>query len=102
MRTLSLEHPERVVRATEHIEEMAQFIRALEQKGFAYRTEDGSYYFSIAKFPQYGVVPTGGNVHEMFNGTPWSATPPNSGKASMESTAGYTEGAIIWTPRSMS
>ena len=54
MRTLSLEQPERVVRATEHIEEMAQFIRALEQKGFAYRTEDGSYYFSIAKFPQYG------------------------------------------------
>ena len=29
MRTLSLEQPERVVRATEHIEEMAQFIRAL-------------------------------------------------------------------------
>ena len=54
MRTLSLEQPERVVRATDHIEEMAQFIRSLEQKGFAYRTEDGSYYFSIAKFPQYG------------------------------------------------
>lgn len=54
MRTLSLEQPEKVVRATEHIEEMARFIHDLEQKGIAYRTEDGSYYFSIAKFPEYG------------------------------------------------
>ena len=54
MQTLNLERPERVVRATEHIEEMAKFIQELEQKGFAYRTEDGSYYFRIAKFPDYG------------------------------------------------
>ncbi|HET6841390.1 MAG TPA: cysteine--tRNA ligase [Candidatus Angelobacter sp.] len=54
MQTLNLERPERVVRATEHIEEMAKFIQELEQKGFAYRTEDGSYYFRIAKFPEYG------------------------------------------------
>ena len=54
MRTLDIQQPERMVRATEHIEEMAQFIRKLEEKGFAYRTEDGSYYFSIAKFPEYG------------------------------------------------
>jgi cysteinyl-tRNA synthetase len=33
---------------------MAEFIAALEQKGIAYRTEDGSYYFRIAKFPEYG------------------------------------------------
>src|SRR5207302_491301 len=26
----------------------------LEKKGCAYRTEDGSYYFRIAKFPEYG------------------------------------------------
>ncbi len=54
MQTLGLERPERLVRATEHIQEMAEFIQKLEQKGFAYRTEDGSYYFSIAKFPEYG------------------------------------------------
>ena len=54
MRTLSLEQPERIVRATDHIEKMAEFICKLEQKGFAYRTEDGSYYFRIAKFPEYG------------------------------------------------
>src|SRR5262245_3778472 len=52
--TLGLEKPELLVRATEHIDEMAEFIVALEKKGFAYRTDDGSYYFRIAKFPEYG------------------------------------------------
>jgi len=51
--TLNIEPPV-VVRATEHIPEMAQFVADLEKKGFAYRTEDGSYYFRIAKFPGYG------------------------------------------------
>ena len=54
MEMLNLERPELVVRATEHIQDMAEFIRRLETKGFAYRTEDGSYYFRIAKFPEYG------------------------------------------------
>ena len=51
--TLNIERPV-LVRATDHIPEMAQFIAQLAQKGFAYRTEDGSYYFRIAKFPGYG------------------------------------------------
>src|ERR1700761_4858536 len=54
MGSLNLERPEKLVRATEHIQEMAEFIARLEQKGIAYRTEDGSYYFRIAKFPEYG------------------------------------------------
>jgi len=51
--TLNIEQPI-LVRATEHIPEMAQFVADLEKKGFAYRAEDGSYYFRIAKFPGYG------------------------------------------------
>jgi len=51
--TLGIEQPI-LVRATEHIPEMAGFIAELVKKGFAYRTEDGSYYFRIAKFPEYG------------------------------------------------
>ena len=50
---LNIEQPQ-LVRATEHIEEMADFIATLVEKGFAYKTEDGSYYFRIAKFPAYG------------------------------------------------
>jgi len=51
--TLNIEQPI-LARATDHIAEMARFVGELEKKGFAYRTEDGSYYFRIAKFPGYG------------------------------------------------
>src|SRR6202162_5901749 len=51
--TLNIEQPI-LARATDHIPEMARFVAELEKKGFAYRTEDGSYYFRIAKFPGYG------------------------------------------------
>ncbi|MFY9792156.1 MAG: cysteine--tRNA ligase [Candidatus Sulfotelmatobacter sp.] len=43
-----------LVRATEHIAKMAEFVAKLVEKNLAYRTEDGSYYFRIAGFPQYG------------------------------------------------
>jgi cysteinyl-tRNA synthetase len=46
--TLGIQQP-LLVRATEHIPPMADFIAKLEQKGLAYRTEDGSYYFRIAQ-----------------------------------------------------
>jgi cysteinyl-tRNA synthetase len=51
---LNIERPEMIVNATDHIQEMAHFIAVLAEKGFAYRTDDGSYYFRIAKFPEYG------------------------------------------------
>ncbi len=51
--TLNIDRPI-LVRATEHINAMANFIAELVKKGFAYRTDDGSYYFRIAKFPEYG------------------------------------------------
>ena len=51
---LNIEHPEMLVNATDHINEMARFIAVLAEKGYAYRTEDGSYYYRIAKFPEYG------------------------------------------------
>jgi len=50
---LTIEQP-KIVGATENIPQMAEFIAKLVQKGFAYRAEDGSYYFRIAKFPAYG------------------------------------------------
>jgi cysteinyl-tRNA synthetase len=50
---IGIEQPT-LVRATEHIPEMAEFVQRLEAKGIAYRTDDGSYYFRIAEFPAYG------------------------------------------------
>ena len=53
MRMLSLETPERIVRATDHIEEMVALIQRLRAATFTYQS-DGSLYFSIKKFPHYG------------------------------------------------
>ncbi len=50
---IGIEQPT-LVRATEQIAQMADFVARLVEKGIAYRTDDGSYYFRIAKFPQYG------------------------------------------------
>jgi cysteinyl-tRNA synthetase len=50
---IGIEEPT-LVRATEHIPEMADFVAKLVERGIAYRTDDGSYYFRIAKFPHYG------------------------------------------------
>src|SRR5271156_3049479 len=50
---IGIERPT-LVRATEHIPEMAEFVAKLVERGIAYRTDDGSYYFRIAKFPRYG------------------------------------------------
>ncbi|PSH05708.1 MAG: cysteine--tRNA ligase [Acidobacteria bacterium] len=54
MKSLGIEQPEQLSRATEHIPEMADFIRKLAEKGAAYQAEDGSWYFRIDKFPEYG------------------------------------------------
>jgi cysteinyl-tRNA synthetase len=51
---LNIARPSKLVRATEHVAEMAAFIARLVERGFAYRAEDGSYYFRIARFPDYG------------------------------------------------
>src|ERR1035437_8032547 len=52
-RALNLEPPEYLARATEHIGDMVKLIQRLTEKGFTY-TSDGSIYFRISKFPDYG------------------------------------------------
>src|SRR5512147_1313521 len=41
-------------RATEFIAPMIALIESLLAKGVAYKGDDGSVYFAIARFPQYG------------------------------------------------
>ena len=50
---LNIEAPEELVRATDHIEDMVALIEKLQQKGMTYNS-DGSIYFRIARFPEYG------------------------------------------------
>ena len=52
--SLRVERPEFIARATEHIEKMVRLIQRLEAAGAAYKTEDGSWYFRLKSFPEYG------------------------------------------------
>ena len=41
-------------RATDHIDEMIEIIKILLKKKYAYRVKDGSVFFKISKYPNYG------------------------------------------------
>jgi cysteinyl-tRNA synthetase len=60
--TLRLERPERITPATEHIDDMVKAIEGLAASNHTY-TSDGSTYFRIATFPQYGKL-----SHNDFSG----------------------------------
>ena len=51
---LGIERPEQIARATEHIPQMVELIQRLKKAGAAYQAEDGSWYFRLAAFPEYG------------------------------------------------
>jgi cysteinyl-tRNA synthetase len=51
---LKIEPAEVYPAATDNISEMIELIETLIAKEFAYQANDGSVYFSIAKFPEYG------------------------------------------------
>jgi cysteinyl-tRNA synthetase len=52
--SLRVEHPEIIARATEHIPRMVHLVQQLAAAGAAYQAEDGSWYFRLAAFPDYG------------------------------------------------
>jgi cysteinyl-tRNA synthetase len=60
--TLRLERPERLVPATEHIDDMVSAIQQLSAGQHTYKS-DGSIYFRIATFPAYGKL-----SHNDFSG----------------------------------
>lgn len=54
LKTLNIEPAKNYPAATEYIEEMIRIVLALKDKGFAYMGDDGSVYYAINKFSQYG------------------------------------------------
>jgi cysteinyl-tRNA synthetase len=52
--SLRVERPEIISKATEHIPQMVTLVERLAREGAAYKTEDGSWYFRLAAFPEYG------------------------------------------------
>jgi cysteinyl-tRNA synthetase len=54
-------------KATDHIGDIIEMVRTLVDKGLAYRADDGSVYFSVAKFKGYGSL-SGRRIEEMIAG----------------------------------
>ncbi len=54
--TLGIEPAEMYPRATENLEPMVELVKALLAKGYAYRADDGSVYFDVSKFKEYGAL----------------------------------------------
>ena len=52
--TLNIDKADIYPRATEHVKEMVEIIRRLLKNKTAYKSEDGSVYFAISKFKDYG------------------------------------------------
>lgn len=54
LETLRVDPAEYYPAATDHVREMIALIERLFEKGVAYQSDDGSVYFSIKEFPDYG------------------------------------------------
>lgn len=52
MKKLDISDPDKIVRATEHINDQITLIQKLEVKGYTYVIDDGVYY-DTSKFPRY-------------------------------------------------
>lgn len=54
LNALNIEKAAVYPRATGHIKDMVELVKTLMKKGYAYKGEDGSIYYSVSKFKNYG------------------------------------------------
>jgi len=92
---LGVRRADRYPKASEFIPQIEELVRALEQKGYAYRTEDGSVYFSMEKVRDYGKL-SGMKLEELRAG---ARIEPGEGKRNPMDFAlwkGVKPGEIAW------
>jgi cysteinyl-tRNA synthetase len=66
MRRLNIKDADEYPQVTEHISEICQFIRELEQKSYTY-TVNGDVYYKVQQFSEYGKL-SGRNLEQMQAG----------------------------------
>ncbi len=65
---LNIEKPDFAPRATEYVKKMIEYTQSLVRQGFAYVEDEGSVYFDISKFKDYGKL-SGVEKRELKTGT---------------------------------
>ena len=66
--TLRIERAEHYPEATEHIQDMVDLVKKLMDNKLAYRAQDGSIYYKVDAFPEYGQL-ANLNKEEMQKGS---------------------------------
>jgi len=66
--TLRIERAEHYPEATEHIQDMVDLVKKLLDNNLAYRAQDGSIYYKVDAFPEYGQL-ANLNKEEMQKGS---------------------------------
>lgn len=66
MSKLNIAKPEFEPKATEHIKEIIDLVKRLQQKGYAYEV-DGDVYYRVDRFKEYGKL-SGKNIDELKSG----------------------------------
>ena len=64
---LNMLRPTHEPRATEHIRQIIDITKTLEEKGFAYAADNGDVYFSVNKYQDYGRL-SGKKIEELRSG----------------------------------
>ena len=64
---LGIERPTHDPRATDYVPQMLGIVRALEDKGLAYRTDTGDVNYAVRRFPGYGKL-SGKSLDELHAG----------------------------------
>jgi cysteinyl-tRNA synthetase len=67
METLRVRRADVEPRATDYIPQIIELVKKLEEKGLAYKAQDGSVYYSVSKFREYGKL-SGRRIEEMIAG----------------------------------
>ena len=66
LKSLNIEFPEKICKATEHIPEMIEYVKKLVDNGYAYETST-AIYFDVSKLDEYGIL-SGINIEEQKAG----------------------------------
>ena len=66
LKSLNIETPEIICKATEHIPEMIEYVKKLIENGYAYETST-AIYFDVSKLDKYGIL-SGINLEEQKAG----------------------------------
>ncbi len=67
LKSLQISFPDKFTKATEHIKEMVQMTKKLLAQRLAYKAEDGSIYYKVSRFKDYGKL-ANINIKELKQG----------------------------------